>query len=660
MFGWLRKPRTADGGPAAPAPTPAPAGWSAAPAPAPSSTAPAVAKDPPARPVAPTPAARAQSQREFQLAQQALAKGDRASAGAHLRAALAGDPGHVDALTNLGALSRDEGRPEEAEPLLRRALAAQPRAGAAAYNLAMLVIDRRAWDEAVVLLRTAVQAMPKDAEAACWLGHALMGQGDAEGARQAYRTALRRDARHAGARWGQAMAQLPALPATAAEQAQAPQAFAQELSRLEAWFGAQPALDGSACVGAQQPYYLAYIEGDHRAALQAHGALCATLMGRWARKVGVPEPAAARPASAGRHRIGIVSAHLHSHSVWHALLRGWIEHLDNRRFEIHLFHLGARHDEQTDWASRRVARLHRVAGDWRAWARCVSEQKLDALLYPEIGMDATSTRLACLRLARWQAASWGHPITTGLPTLDAYLSAEAFEPDGADAHYSERLIRLPGLGSCYRPYGTRPATVDFRQAGIEDGDRVLLCPGTPFKYAPAHDALWADIARRCAPCKLVFFSPEGSTLGQQLHARLARSFEAAGVDPASTLRFVPWQSQAAFFAWLDRADVFLDSPGFSGFNTVMQAVERGAAVVGWEGRFMRGRFASAVLRQAGLQEWIAHDAQGYAQRVERLCADPALRQRLRQQVAQAAPGLYGTPQSVQALAAVLETQLGAA
>jgi predicted O-linked N-acetylglucosamine transferase (SPINDLY family) len=87
-------------------------------------------------------------------------------------------------------------------------------------------------------------------------------------------------------------------------------------------------------------------------------------------------------------------------------------------------------------------------------------------------------------------------------------------------------------------------------------------------------------------------------------------------------------------------------------------VERGAPVVAWEGRFMRGRFASAVLRQAGLQEWIALDAEGYAQRVERLCADPVLRQRVRQEVARAAPGLYGTPGSVQALAAMLEAQLG--
>ena len=44
-----------------------------------------------------------------------------------------------------------------------------------------------------------------------------------------------------------------------------------------------------------------------------------------------------------------------------------------------------------------------------------------------------------------------------------------------------------------------------------------------------------------------------------------------------------------------QADVFLDSPGFSGFNTAMQAVECGLWIVAYEGARLRGRFASGML-----------------------------------------------------------------
>ena len=47
-----------------------------------------------------------------------------------------------------------------------------------------------------------------------------------------------------------------------------------------------------------------------------------------------------------------------------------------------------------------------------------------------------------MRLARVQATPWGHPETTGFPTIDYYLSAEALEPPNAAANYTERLVAL--------------------------------------------------------------------------------------------------------------------------------------------------------------------------------------------------------------------------
>lgn len=88
----------------------------------------------------------------------------------------------------------------------------------------------------------------------------------------------------------------------------------------------------------------------------------------------------------------------------------------------------------------------------------------------------------------------------------------------------------------------------------------------------------------------------------------ATRFRAAGLDFDQLVRFVPWHRQAEFFGWLDRADVFLDTIGSSGFNTAMQAIERGTSIAAWEGLLMRGRFASGTLRTVGLDEWAADSA----------------------------------------------------
>jgi len=560
----------------------------------------------------------------FQLGNLARERGRPDIAERHYRDALSKNPEHAEALGNLGGLLNDRGRADEAAAHLERALKLNPALGPVSFTLAMLRINQRRWADAARLLRTSLAADPKQADANYWLGNAEMGLGDVTEARKAYRESVRLDGNFLQARWGYVMAQIPAVSRTDEEQRAAPPQFARELSKLRTWLRTSRTPAAFRAVGAQQPYYLAYIPDNHRAVLAEYGALSSTLM------------AAAKPRSAAlvrsvgsKCRVGIVSAHVHSHSVWHAIVRGWIEHLDPAQFEIHLFHTGSSRDAETEWASRRVARLNHGLGDWTKWAATIADTGLDVLIYPEIGMDSTTVRLASLRLARRQLASWGHPITTGLPTIDAFLSSAAFEPEGASAHYTEKLICLPGVGCCYRPFNTKPIKPALAAWNISPADRVLLCPGTPFKYSPRDDALLVEVARRCQPCKLVFFRAEPESLSILLEQRLRQAFQAAGLDFDQFVRFVPWQRQAEFFGWLDRADVFLDTIGFSGFNTAMQAIERGTPIVAWEGNFMRGRFASGILRRAGLDQWVADTSEGYVGLIARLSEDRKLRDDVR-------------------------------
>jgi predicted O-linked N-acetylglucosamine transferase (SPINDLY family) len=55
------------------------------------------------------------------------------------------------------------------------------------------------------------------------------------------------------------------------------------------------------------------------------------------------------------------------------------------------------------------------------WGRLIRGDRLHVLIVPEIGMDATTLQLAALRLAPVQATSWGHPQTSGMPTIDDFL-----------------------------------------------------------------------------------------------------------------------------------------------------------------------------------------------------------------------------------------------
>jgi predicted O-linked N-acetylglucosamine transferase (SPINDLY family) len=138
----------------------------------------------------------------------------------------------------------------------------------------------------------------------------------------------------------------------------------------------------------------------------------------------------------------------------------------------------------------------------------------------------------------------------------------------------------------------------------------------------------------------MFFTHHLSHLSEKLRERLGAAFERAGLDPAEFVTFVPWQSRPAFYGLMQRADVYLDTVGFSGFNTAMQALECGLPVVTREGRFLRGRLASGPLRRAGLSELVAASDEAYIDIAVRLARDRTYREALRRRIATARAVLY--------------------
>lgn len=90
-------------------------------------------------------------------------------------------------------------------------------------------------------------------------------------------------------------------------------------------------------------------------------------------------------------------------------------------------------------------------------------------------------------------------------------------------------------------------------------------------------------------------------------------------------KLLPRQSRADFFGVLRDSDLLLDTIGFSGFNSTMQAIECELPVVAWEGRYIRGRLASGTLRAMGMDEFVATDKQAYVDTAVRLCRDATYR-----------------------------------
>jgi predicted O-linked N-acetylglucosamine transferase (SPINDLY family) len=205
--------------------------------------------------------------------------------------------------------------------------------------------------------------------------------------------------------------------------------------------------------------------------------------------------------------------------------------------------------------------------------------------------------------------------------MDYYLSAEDFEPEGAQGNYRERLIALSHLGCCYEPLPAKDVDVDLDELGVDSRYPILVCAGAPFKYASRHDWMLVEIARRLGKCQLVFFHHMRENLSSRLEERLQAAFEDQGLFFEAYGIFLPWLNREAFYSLMRKANVFLDTIGFSGFNTVMQAIECALPVVTMEGRFMRGRLGSGIVRRMGLPELVATSDEEYIDLAVRLASE---------------------------------------
>jgi predicted O-linked N-acetylglucosamine transferase (SPINDLY family) len=601
-------------------------------------------------------------------------------AAASFEQAIALKADYLDAHVNLAGLRLARSQPGRAVAACERALQALPGGGRLRLQLAqgLLALDR--YDEAIAAYREAAAREPESSAAHAGLGYALRQSGRLDEAILSYRKAAAVDARAAGARydlgdllgsidrveeavacfrdalsadpefaearWALTMAQLPAIYESEADAERCRGNFARELEALETWMTPVRLAACARAVGVQQPFYLAYQERDNRQLLARYGALCARAMDAWRRGQGFVEPSPAQRGR-GRIRVGVVSAHFRNHSVWNAIVKGWFRGLDPGRFELEAFHLGSARDAETEYAKARAAAFHDSAVTPGEWAQTILDRRPDVLIYPEIGMDPTTVKLASLRLAPVQVAAWGHPETSGLPTIDCYLSARGMEPADAQAHYTERLVALPHLGCECATTGAvalAPPPVD-----AAPGVPVLVCPGVPFKYAPGYDALLIAIARTLGRCRFVFFSHRSAELSRRLRERLERAFRREGLDFGRFGIFLPWLDRGTFLGLLQSADAMLDTVGFSGFNTALQAVEAGLPIVAMEGRFLRGRLASGILRRMGLDELVARSADEYVTLAARVAADAAYRDQLRARIAERRGLVFGDEAPIRAL-----------
>ncbi|MEI8393881.1 MAG: hypothetical protein WCF85_04030, partial [Rhodospirillaceae bacterium] len=454
------------------------------------------------------------------------------------------------------------------------------------------------------------------------------------------------------ARFGLCMAQLPVLFRDQAEIARSRADYTRQLRSLKdyALSHAGPGRIADA-VGSHQPFFLAYQGLNDRELQTLYGRMIVDIMTRR-----YPEsPALSPPPAEGeRIRVGFVCGYVHSHSVWKIPLKGWVTKLDRTKFEVFCYHTRGRYDNETEIARNSADRYLQGPLTLDHWRREILSDRLHVLIYPEIGMDPVTVQLAAQRLAPVQCNSLGHPVTTGMPTIDYYLSSDLMEPaDGAE-HYTETLVRLPNLSFYYDPLPRPDITLTRADLGLPENALIYWCCQSLYKYLPQYDFIFPRIAKAVPGCRFVFIGYQGGeVVAAQFLRRIGVAFAAEGLRAEDYCIMLPRLDGEHFIAAGAVCDVFLDSIGWSGVNSTLEAIVTDLPMVTFSGPLMRGRHTTAVLRMMGVTETITETIEDYIAMAARLGTDPAFRAGLRARIAANKEKLYRDDDTIKGLEAFL-------
>jgi len=343
-----------------------------------------------------------------------------------------------------------------------------------------------------------------------------------------------------------------------------------------------------------------------------------------------------KPLSGRRIKVGFVSSNMRNHSVGRVLNR-FLKELDRFRVEVTLFELPGKFAGGQEMARDFADTTVFVPSDLKKARAVIEAGEQDLLVCPDFVLDAATDRLAFSRLAPVQCSTWGHPGTSGRPSIDYWVSCRDWEPEGNEALYTEKLIRLsnpPMIATALK----RPEEILSRQVlGIPDG-RLYGCPQSIYKLHPDFDVIIAQILNTDLEAHVILIGGIQKHWMEQFRKRFASRFE----EVINRIIILPNLDTNSYLSLLSHCDVSLDPTHFGGANTSMEAFTMGLPVVTWPGKQVRNRQTFSFYKMMNFTDLVVDSQAAYVELAVRIANDSKYRQALSELILERCSAIFDT------------------
>lgn len=536
-------------------------------------------------------------------------------------------PKNVDYLNLLAFSLQNQDRIEEAITAFSATLAVDPSNFEALYSKAVLLMQTGLLKEALWYFEKAIKRDPKFVQSYNSVGLILQTLGEVEAAKSCFETALKLE---------------PSHPLRQLRYDSIGEIFFSNDAAIEKWrselmdtlqkykpLNLRDYIEEISSSYAMPFYYLPYQGKDNRAIYEAYAHIFS----------GTAEKP---PANTSANRVGFVVT-ASTPMVFLTIMGGILNHWDSAKAEAILFCYPHSIAKIKEYITNPQIKIVAIPSHFGRAVQTIQSVGCGLIYYWEIGSDSTNYFMPYFRLAPIQCTSWGTFHTTGIPHMDYFISSVHQEPEGAEAHYTEKLVKLPSLPAYFMRL--KPTTKAFTRAdfGFTEHEHIYLCPQHLCKIQPDFDAMLLAVLQADHKAIIVLMeSGKFPDWGEKLRLRMQKTI--AGYT--DRVRFLGSLSHQKYLEFIQIADVLLDTTNFGGGMTTLESFSFGLPIVTLPGKFMRGRFTSACYRVMEIEDCIAKDPSDYVNIAVKIATDADYRSELREKILSRCDRLYENKNAV--------------
>ena len=245
----------------------------------------------------------------------------------------------------------------------------------------------------------------------------------------------------------------------------------------------------------------------------------------------------------------------------------------------------------------------------------IIDLNLDILVFPEIGMDFDIYLLANMtRLAPIQINTWGHSETSGIDTIDYYISSKYFEDEENQQNYSEKLILLNSLSTYYYDNGlifdefTYPINQLKIEHQVNENFHLYGIFQTVFKYHPLLIEMITQILIRNP--KSIFFILIPKLFWNEFMNHI---FKSIGYY-TTRIKMIDVMIKLPYCNLLRCMDIMIDSYPFGGCNTTLDSFFFDKVVLTLPSSKLNGKFSTGFYKKMGILEPICKSSEDLVQK----------------------------------------------